>query len=252
MNLATNARDAMPGGGTLVIAAEVVEVGSEFITAHGYGENGEYALITVSDSGDGMDIETQKRIFEPFFTTKEVGKGTGLGLAVVYGIIKQHNGYINVYSEPGMGSIFKIYLPIIEASEQTLETERQEGFQGGNETILLAEDEREVREVNRSILEEFGYRVIEAVDGTDAVSKFIENSEDIDILLIDLIMPKKNGREAYEEIVRVKPDVKAIFLSGYAADMMRSRGLIGAATDFICKPVAPGELLKKVREALDK
>ncbi|OGP13695.1 MAG: hypothetical protein A2052_10160 [Deltaproteobacteria bacterium GWA2_54_12] len=252
MNLATNARDAMPGGGALVISAEVVDVGAEFIMAHGYGETGDYALITVSDTGSGMDAETQKRIFDPFFTTKEVGKGTGLGLAVVYGIIKQHNGYINVYSEPEMGSIFKIYLPIIEASEQAPEKEPQEGFQGGNETILLAEDEREVREVNRSILEEFGYRVIEAVDGADAVKQFVENRDEIDIMLIDLIMPKKNGREAYEEIIRVKPDIKAIFLSGYAADMMRSRGLIGAATEFICKPVAPGELLKKVREALDR
>ena len=252
MNLATNARDAMPAGGTLVISAAVVEVGSEFTTAHGYGENGDYALITVSDTGSGMDVETQKRIFEPFFTTKEVGKGTGLGLAVVYGIVKQHNGYINVYSEPGMGSIFKIYLPIIEASEQAAEREPQDAFRGGNETVLLAEDEKEVREVNKSILEEFGYRVIEAVDGADAVRQFVENRDGIDILLIDLIMPKKNGREAYEEIMKVRPDIKAIFLSGYAADMMRSRGLIGTATDFIGKPVAPGELLKKVREALDR
>lgn len=252
MNLATNARDAMPGGGKLVITSEVVEIGSEFIASHGYGEKGDYALITVSDTGAGMDDETRKRIFEPFFTTKEVGKGTGLGLAVVYGIVKQHNGYINVYSEPGMGSIFKIYLPIIDASEQAQEKEPQEGFQGGNETVLLAEDEKEVREVNRSVLEEFGYRVIEAVDGADAVRRFIENRDEIDILLFDLIMPQKNGREAYEEIVRVKPGIKAIFLSGYAADMMRSRGLIGAAMEFICKPVSPGELLKKVREALDK
>jgi PAS domain S-box-containing protein len=252
MNLATNARDAMPDGGELVISSEVVEVGAEFVMAHGYGENGDYALITVSDSGGGMDDETRKRIFEPFFTTKEVGKGTGLGLSVVYGIVKQHNGYINVYSEPGMGSIFKIYLPIIEASEQTSEKEPQEGLRGGDETVLLAEDEKEVREVNRSVLEEFGYRVIEAVDGADAVMQFMENRYDIDILLIDLIMPKKNGREAYEEILRAKPDMKAIFLSGYAADMMRSRGLIGADTEFICKPVSPGELLKKVREALDR
>jgi CheY-like chemotaxis protein len=242
----------MPDGGELVISSEVVEVGAEFVMAHGYGENGDYALITVSDSGGGMDDETRKRIFEPFFTTKEVGKGTGLGLSVVYGIVKQHNGYINVYSEPGMGSIFKIYLPIIEASEQTSEKEPQEGLRGGDETVLLAEDEKEVREVNRSVLEEFGYRVIEAVDGADAVMQFMENRYDIDILLIDLIMPKKNGREAYEEILRAKPDMKAIFLSGYAADMMRSRGLIGAATEFICKPVSPGELLKKVREALDR
>ena len=253
MNLATNARDAMqPGGGVLAISTEVAELGHEFISAHGYGEPGDYALITVSDTGSGMDAQTQKRIFEPFFTTKEVGKGTGLGLAVVYGIVKQHNGFINVYSEPGMGSIFKIYLPIINESEQAWEKELPEDIQGGDETVLLAEDEAEVREVNRSILEEFGYRVIEAVDGEDAVRKFNENRDDIGVLLIDLIMPKKSGREAYDEILKVKPDVKAIFLSGYAADAMRARGVIGAGMDFISKPVAPGELLKKVRETLDR
>lgn len=253
MNLVTNARDAMlPGGGVLAISTEVSELGHEFISAHGYGEPGVYALITVSDTGAGMDDQTQKRIFEPFFTTKEVGKGTGLGLAVVYGIVKQHNGFINVYSEPGMGSIFKIYLPIIEGSEQAQEKELPEDIQGGDETVLLVEDEAEVREVNRSMLEEFGYRVIEAADGEDAVRKFIENRDKIDILLIDLIMPKKNGREAYEEILKVKPDVKAMFLSGYAADTMRARGMIGAGMEFTSKPVAPGELLKKVREILDR
>lgn len=253
MNLATNARDAMaPGGGVLSISTEIAEIGPEFLAQHGYGEPGTYVLINVSDSGSGMDEETRKRIFEPFFTTKEVGKGTGLGLAVVYGIIKQHNGYINVYSSPGMGSTFKIYLPIIEESIEALASEQPDEIKGGRETILLAEDEPAVREVNKSILEEFGYTIIEAVDGEDAVSKFRERSAGIDLLLLDLIMPKKNGREAYEEILRIRPDIKAIFMSGYAADLMRAKGALHAGVDLISKPVAPGELLRKVRETIER
>lgn len=253
MNLATNARDAMePGGGLLTISTEVAAIGPEFIARYGYGEPGTYALISVSDTGHGMDEETSKRIFEPFFTTKEVGKGTGLGLAVVYGIIKQHNGYINVYSSPGMGSTFKIYLPIIDEREEALASEQPEEIRGGRETILLAEDEPAVREVNRSILEEFGYTVIEAVDGEEAVAKFRARSAGIDLLLLDLIMPKKNGREAYEEILKIRPDVKAIFMSGYAADLMRAKGALHSDVELVSKPLAPGELLKKVRETIEK
>lgn len=253
MNLATNARDAMqPSGGVLAISTGVVEIGADFITAHGYGEAGRYVLVTVSDSGHGMDAETRKRIFEPFFTTKEVGKGTGLGLAVVYGIVKQHNGFINVYSEPGMGSTFKIYLPIIDDSEQHRTVEPPEEIQGGRETVLLAEDEPEVREVNRKILEEFGYSVIEASDGEEAVERFRENSSTISVLLLDLMMPKKNGKEAFEEIIRIRPGVRAVFMSGYAADLMRAKGALGPGTEFISKPVSPGDLLRKVRETIDR
>lgn len=253
MNLATNARDAMhPGGGVLSISTGVVELGHDFVSMHGYGAPGRYAAISVSDTGCGMDEETQKRIFEPFFTTKEVGKGTGLGLAVVYGIIKQHNGYVNVYSTPGIGSTFRIYLPIIEESAAARVNEEPVEIRGGTETILLAEDETEVREVNRSMLEEFGYTVIEAVDGEEAVEKFRERGAGVDLLLFDLMMPRKNGREALDEIRRARPDVRAIFMSGYAADIMRAKGALAAGTEFISKPASPGELLKKVREALDR
>ena len=252
MNLVTNARDAMPKGGLLTISSEVVSVGQDFVNTHGYGEPGLYALVAVSDTGLGMDESTRKRLFEPFFTTKEVGKGTGLGLAVVYGIIKQHGGYINVYSEPGSGSTFKIYLPITESGGVMAEPEGSGEIKGGSETILLAEDEYEVRAVNRSILEEFGYNVVEAADGQEAVSKYMEYSARIGLLIMDMVMPGKSGKEAYGEIIKVKPDVKVIFTSGYAPDLMKAKGFLEPGACFISKPVSPGELLKKVREVLDR
>ena len=251
MNLATNARDAMSGGGALGISTGLAELGPDFIAAHGYGEPGQYALIAVSDTGEGMSEVVRKRIFEPFFTTKEVGKGTGLGLSVVYGIIKQHNGYINVYSVPDKGSTFRIYLPIIESGERSAGPEASVDVRGGTETILLAEDEEEVRSVNRSILEEFGYKVIEAVDGEDAVKRALENGG-IDLLILDMVMPRKSGKEAYDEIAKARPGIKTLFTSGYAADLMEARGLMTAGAHFVAKPVSPGELLKTVREILDR
>ena len=251
MNLATNARDAMPGGGTLSISTGGVELGPEFVAAHRYGEPGQYAIITVSDTGEGMSEEVRRRIFEPFFTTKEVGKGTGLGLSVVYGIIKQHNGYINVYSEPAKGTTFRIYLPIIEDGGKSFEPDARVEVRGGTETILLAEDEEEVRSVNRSVLEEFGYRVIEAVDGQEAVKRALEDTH-IDLMILDMVMPRKSGREAHDEIARVRPGIKVLFTSGYAPDIMEAKGMISTGAQFVAKPVSPGELLKKVREILDR
>jgi K+-sensing histidine kinase KdpD len=182
VNLATNARDAMTKGGVLTLETGLQEVDTAFIHAHGYGVPGRYAVVTVSDTGCGMDEKTFSRIFEPFFTTKELGKGTGLGMAIVYGIIRQHNGFINVYSEPGHGTTFRVYLPIVE-TEQTSHGEKtvQATPQGGCETILLAED------------------------GQEAVEKFAANRESIRLILMDMIMPKKNGKEAYDEICRLKP-----------------------------------------------
>lgn len=252
MNLATNARDSMKPGGMLSVSTGIVELGPEFSALHGYGQAGTFAMISVSDTGHGMDAETQKRIFEPFFTTKEVGKGTGLGLAVVYGIVKQHGGFINVYSEPGIGSTFKVYLPIIDAREEVVAGAGPNELLGGHELILLAEDEQEVREVNRSILQEFGYEVIDAVDGEDAVGKFMGRKDEISLVILDLVMPRMNGKEAFEEMAKARPGVKAVFMSGYAVDLMRSRGALGAGAEFISKPVSPGELLKKVRETIQR
>ena len=253
INLATNARDAMPKGGLLTIETghQLIEapVGHEF----GSAEPGSYAVVTVADTGCGMDESTCKRIFEPFFTTKEVGKGTGLGMAIVYGIIKQHNGFINVDSEPGQGSTFRIYLPMHtkEQPVQLEETEQVAKPQGGTETILLAEDDDDVRNLVVTVLIGSGYNVIQAVDGQDAVDKFVANRESIGLILMDMIMPKKNGKDAFEEISLLRPKVKVIYTSGYTADFIQNRGVSEEGIELIMKPVQPTELLRKVREMLD-
>ena len=216
-------QDAMPDGGSLEIAMTTVVLDDSFIHFHGYGETGRYALLAASDSGIGMDTETLQRIFEPFFTTKEVGKGTGLGLSIIYGIIKQHNGYINVYSEPNHGTTFKIYLPLIEARSQENGKVSLPYPGRGTETILVAEDDPLTRSVVVSILREFGYSLIEAENGEDAVNEFKENRDAIQFLLIDLVMPKKNGREAIEEIRKICPGIRALFFSGYAADFIKEK-----------------------------
>jgi CheY-like chemotaxis protein len=251
MNLATNARDAMPGGGRLTIEAAEIELDNAFINTHGYGQPGAYVLISVSDTGTGMDEATKERIFDPFFTTKEVGKGTGLGLSTVYGIIKQHNGYIEVQSEPGQGTTFGIYFPVVNAKEQTKESALFTA-RGGAETVLVAEDNLAVRSLTREILTMSGYTVIEAVDGEDAVQKFMEHSDAIAIVILDVVMPKKNGKEVYEEIGKLRPGIKVIFTSGYTGDVVLDKGIRDDMFDFIKKPLLPDELLLKVRTVLDR
>jgi signal transduction histidine kinase len=252
VNLATNARDAMPGGGRLTMETDIVEIDEEYIKTHGYGKAGRYALICVNDTGAGMDERTEARIFEPFFTTKEVGKGTGLGLAMVYGIVKQHDGYINVYSEPSKGTTFKIYLPLIETD--TVWEKKYDGHlpAGGTETILLAEDNEEARNATKELLGKFGYTVIVAKDGEEAVNRFGSDGDKIRLLVMDVIMPKKNGKETYEQIRLVKPGIKVLFLSGYEADILNKKGVIDKGLEFILKPVSPDRLLNKIREILDK
>ncbi|RJQ40248.1 MAG: PAS domain S-box protein [Nitrospiraceae bacterium] len=254
MNLATNARDAIQECGTFTIETEVVELDDEFAKIYGYGKPGIYALMTVTDSGAGMDEATRERIFEPFFTTKEFGKGTGLGLSIVYGIIKQHDGYINCYSEINRGTTFRIYLPVFK-TEAVKEAKPAEAagipLSRGTETILLAEDEKSVRRLISDVLKESGYKVIEAVDGEEAVSKFMENKDRIDLLLLDVVMPKMSGREAYEIIKKVKPDIKLLMTSGYSADFISTKGIIEEGLNFLAKPMSPVNLLKKVRETLD-
>ena len=252
MNLATNARDAMSDGGSLTIRTEPIEFDNEFIKSHGYGRPGFYALISVGDTGESMDEETKERIFEPFFTTKEVGKGTGLGLSMVYGIIKQHDGYISVYSEPKKGTTFKIYLPLIKS---TIEEEKLLAFPGikrGTETVLIAEDDVEVRKLATKVLLGAGYKVLEAKDGEDAIKVFTENKEKIQLLILDVIMPKKNGKDVYDEIKKELPDIKAIFMSGYNSDVIHKKGFLEEGLDFLPKPLLPDELLRKIREKLDQ
>jgi len=250
-NLATNARDAMPAWGILSIRTDIAEMGDEYIKAHGYGKIGRYVLIQISDTGKGMDAITKERIFEPFFTTKGVGKGTGLGLAIVYGIIMQHNGYINVYSVPGKGTTFRIYLPLIESEVKRKKPDIHVIQKGGTETVLIAEDEEEVRNLMKIVLEDHGYKVIEAADGVDAVDKFKENMDKIRLLLFDVIMPNKSGKEAYDAINEIRPDIKALFMSGYSKDIIQE-DISRLGLHFVSKPILPTELLKKVREALDR
>jgi len=253
MNLATNARDAMSTGGIFTIATEQVRLDEAFITIHGYGKPGIYGLITISDTGTGMDAVTREHIFEPFFTTKEVGKGTGLGLSIVYGIIKQHEGFINVYSEPGQGTSFNIYLPLIAAGVKEEKKKLvEERPRGGTETILLAEDDETVRTMTRVILEEVGYTVIAAVDGQDAVNTYKEHKDRIKLLLFDIIMPKKTGKEAYDEIRAIQPNIKILFQSGYAPALVRQKLLLEGKIPVVFKPVTPMMLLKRVRSVLDQ
>jgi len=252
MNFATNARDAMPNGGRLTISTYRVEIDNEFIKLHGYGKPGPYALVSIEDTGYGIDEETKKRIFEPFFTTKEVGKGTGLGLSMAYGIINQHDGYINLYSQPGIGTTFHVYVPLIQSEIEEIEQKAFSILKGGDETILIAEDDIQVRELTKEVLAGYGYKIIDAKDGADAVKVFIENKDEIQLLIFDVVMPKKNGKEAYDEIKDVRPGVKAIFISGYTEDMIHKKGILEEGLNFLSKPILPNELLRKIREVLDQ
>ncbi|MBI5073901.1 MAG: PAS domain S-box protein [Nitrospirae bacterium] len=254
MNLVANARDAMPDAGKLTIRTGRVHIEDEFMKIDGHGKAGEYALITVSDTGIGMDEKTREKIFEPFFTTKEQGKGTGLGLAMVYGIVKQHDGYVTAYSEPGQGTTFKIYLPFVRPHagvEITEERKEAAPVRGGTETVLVAEDDEALRKLASTVMGQFGYTVIEAVDGEDAVLKFMENRDRIQLIILDAIMPKKNGKQVYDEISSLSPRIKTLFTSGYTADVISPKGVLEKDMHFILKPVSPIDLLKKVREILD-
>jgi signal transduction histidine kinase/DNA-binding response OmpR family regulator len=252
LNLCSNARDAMPYGGLLTISTDVLDIDKKNMKTHGLDEPGRYALISMTDTGIGLDEMTRQRIFEPFFTTKEIGKGTGLGLAIVYGIIKQHNGYITVYSEPEKGTTFNIYLPLIESPVEEAHMKEVIAPKGGTETILVTEDNDAVRALITHVLQEFGYSVIEAVDGEDAISKFEENKDRIELSILDIIMPKKSGKEASEAIRNIKPDAKVLFISGFTADIITKVGIDEKGGYFIQKPISPQSLLGKVREILDK
>lgn len=252
MNLAVNARDAMPQGGVFLLQTGQAHLQQEFFATYGYGRPGNYALLTVSDTGVGMDQETQQRIFEPFFSTKEVGKGTGLGLSVVYGIVKQHDGFIAVYSEPGHGSTFRVYLPLIsEAIRGGGGGNAEQLPTGGTETILLAEDNDLVRELFDRVLSEAGYRVIATDNGEEAVREFKARAGEIDLLLFDLIMPGMNGKAASDEIRSIDPRVKTLFASGYAPEIAQQKTSLEEGAYLVHKPVAPSDLLKMVRVVLD-
>jgi PAS domain S-box-containing protein len=250
LNLVTNARDAMPNGGILTISTKKVYLDTKFKSIHGFGATGNYAVISIADTGTGIDTKTREKIFEPFFTTKEVGKGTGLGLSIIYGIVQQHNGFVDVSSEPDHGTTFVVYFPLTE-KEMGKKTEPQKTILlRGTETVLLAEDNTELRNLTKTVLEDSGYTVIEAVDGEDAVTKFLVNMPDF--IILDVVMPKKNGKEVYDKIKLKNQDIKILFTSGYTDDIIYQKGIIEEGLNFIPKPFSPYDLLRTIRVILDK
>jgi two-component system cell cycle sensor histidine kinase/response regulator CckA len=251
MNLCLNARDAMPTGGTLVLETRNVEITEEYCQLVDYAQPGSYILLTVSDSGVGMDAETMEQIFEPFFTTKEMGKGTGLGLATVYGIVKQHGGFINVESKPGKGTTFRVYLPASGGVADPRESHANEPAGKGSETILLAEDHDALRLASREMLEGLGYHVLAAADGRDAVRVFKEHSGQIDLVILDVVMPGLSGPDAYSQIAAVRSDVRAIFTTGYTSEGASLTAVIEKGAGFLQKPYSQSSVAAKIREMLD-
>lgn len=252
INLVTNARDAMPEGGAVTVRTGQTELGDEFRRAHGYGSPGTFALLSVSDTGTGMDERTITNIFEPFFTTKEVGSGTGLGLSLVYGVVKQHNGYITVKSDVGKGTEFSLYLPAATAhpDEETAPSVAQGPAQATG-TVLVAEDDADVRFMARAILEQAGYTVIEAADGAEAVDNFRRQENGVDLVILDVTMPVKNGRDAFREIRDLRPGAQVLFVNGHTTDAMRTRDLQGEGVHFLLKPFTATRLLGIVRALLE-
>jgi len=251
MNLAANARDAMPGGGELIIETHNVTIDEIYGLTHPYIQPGKYVQISVTDTGSGMDADTQRRSFEPFFTTKEVGKGTGLGLALAYGIIKQHEGMIEVYSELGQGSTFKVYLPAQEEAVEEKLHETQPVPRGGAETILVAEDDETLQKLLTGMLTGLGYNVILGCDGEAAVEAYSSHRDQIDLVILDMVMPRMGGREAYERLLALGSEVPVMFMSGYSAEMAQSRFVLETGATFIQKPYGIAALGNKVRETLD-
>jgi CheY-like chemotaxis protein len=249
VNLSTNAFAAMPHGGTLGITAELRTLEADIPAHQAAVPKGPYAVISISDTGEGMPRDIQDKIFEPFFTTKDIGKGTGLGLSMVIGIIRKHKGYIQVQSDIGKGTTFRIYLPLISGADAAWAEEPAAPPAGGVETILLAEDDGAVRKLMAQVLQNAGYDVIEAANGDAAIVKFLENRDGVDLLLLDYAMPVRNGRAVYEHIRGTAPDVKVIFMSGYVTDE-KVREELESTFPFLAKPVRQNQLLAKVREVL--
>jgi signal transduction histidine kinase len=251
MNLCLNARDAMPKGGQLIVETHNIEFDQEYCRLHSYVHPGSYVLLIVSDTGMGMDPATIEHIFEPFFTTKEVGQGTGLGLATVFGIVKQHGGFINVYSEPGKGTTFRVYLPSDSGAAETLRSEGDERPQKGTETILLAEDHEGLRELGQETLEALGYHVILAIDGTEAIALFKSNASRIDAVVVDVVMPGMNGPDAYAEMCNVRPGLGVVFATGYTAEAASLTSLVAKGACVIQKPFTATSLSRAIRQVLE-
>jgi two-component system, cell cycle sensor histidine kinase and response regulator CckA len=251
MNLAVNARDAMPRGGTLTLETSTVRLARAQMSGHPEMPPGDYVMIAVSDTGTGMDDETKKRLFEPFYTTKEQGKGTGLGLSTVYGIVKQSGGYIWVYSEQGHGTVFKIYLPLVsDAVEELGLPEPLPKAPRGEETLLVVEDDADVRGLLKDALQQSGYTVLEASNGGEAMLFCERYSGAIHVLITDVVMPQMDGYEVADRLRKLRPGMKTLFISGYSEHVASRRGLTRHGDAFLGKPFTPDALARKVREVL--
>ena len=256
VNLSVNARDAMPQGGRLTISIETVNLDAAYTETHHQARSGRFARLRVSDTGAGMDTATLGHIFEPFFTTKDVGKGTGLGLATVYGIVKQHDGWVEANSEPGKGSTFDVFFPA--SDEVPAAAKKETSFTapvvtGGTETVLIVEDEPVLRNMARVILEECGYQILEASSGTEAFEVWNRQASRIDLLLTDMVMPEGiSGVDLAEKLLASRPQLRIVFTSGYAANEVNREVLARTRARFLPKPYTHDELARAVRECLDK
>jgi two-component system cell cycle sensor histidine kinase/response regulator CckA len=251
MNLVINARDAMPAGGRLVIETGNVELDETYVRTHPDAHPGRHVMLAVSDSGHGMDAKTVSRVFEPFFTTKDDGKGTGLGLATVYGIVRQSGGTVTVYSEPGQGTAFNVYLPRVEEAIEEDVPILYEEPPRGTETILLVEDSESLRVLISEMLREGGYTVLEADAPDEALARIQSTPGDIDLVLTDMVMPRMSGQELVRRIAVLKPETRVVFMSGYTDQALRGDGTLDPTVLFLQKPFTMDALLKTVRRALD-
>ncbi|MFH2053684.1 MAG: transporter substrate-binding domain-containing protein [bacterium] len=251
VNLCVNARDAMAGGGTLIIETQNVLIDSDYCESHAWAQPGRYVLLSVTDTGCGIPAPDLQRIFEPFYTTKEEGRGTGLGLATVYGIVKQHEGMVNAYSEVGKGTTVKVYLPISQQKATAVGPLIEGGVRGGAETILLAEDDQAVRNLAQTILTRSGYRVLTAGDGEEAVQVFAAHAGEVDLLILDVVMPRAGGQEAHRRCQEIRSGVPVLFCSGYSPNAVHTNFVLHEGLHLVQKPYSQASLLRAVRGALD-